>query len=159
MNININKTGQSVEVSFDELPQTSQDFIVTYGLRQILNDCHSSLVRAKFEGTDEQFAEAVMDAVEEKLGALLSGDITTRKAGARLPADPLMAEAVKIAREEVKKALAKKGFTIKAVGKDKFNELVDGHIENDGERIKKEAKKRLDNAQEVAIDLSELGIE
>jgi len=152
--ITINKTQEVIDVKFSELPEVTQEFIVSYGLRQILNDCHSSVQKKDFEDNDE-FIQAVTNKVESKLGALLSGDITTRKAGVRMPTDPLQAMILTIARDEIKTAMKAKGLTIKAIGNEQYNTLVEGHKTGNLERITTEAQARINNVRQVEVDLSE----
>ena len=77
LNIAINKASTSIKVEFDDLPDHVQQFVVEYGLRQILNDCHSG----------EKDPELAMALVEKKLAAMMAGEI---KAG-RTSADPFSA--------------------------------------------------------------------
>lgn len=65
INVHIKKCGKSVEVEWDSLPENVQEFIKDYGLRQILNDCHSS----------EKEPDNAFALVEKKLEALKSGQI------------------------------------------------------------------------------------
>ena len=156
-NVTIAKTGQAVEVDFAALPANSQEFVINYGLRQILNDCHSSVTRAGWEGTSEEFAEAIMSAVNAKLSALSTGDLTTRR-GSGQPADPVEREALKIAREELTAAVKAKGKRIKQI--ENFDELVKAHADKNEERLMKEARARIKASatKAEAVDLEALGL-
>lgn len=156
MQITINKTGTIVETG--DFPTNSREFIFNYGIRQILNDCHSSIKRADFE-TDEQFAEAVNGAVNAKLKALESGDLTIRRASSE-PVDPVERVALRMSKEAIRGALKKAGITVKKIGEEKFTELAKAHLEKNGDSIRKlakaEVKRQSDAAASVEIDLSEL---
>lgn len=156
MQITINKTGNIIETG--DFPQNSRDFIFNYGIRQILNDCHSSIKRVDFN-TQEEFAEAVNAAVTAKLKALESGDLTIRRASAE-PVDPVERVALRMARDAVKSALKAKGLTVKKIGEEKFQELAAAHLDKNGEAIRKlakaEVKRQSDAAAAVDIDLSSL---
>ena len=160
MQISIQKIGQSVDVDFQALPQLSQEFIINYGLRQILNDCHSSItLKSKAEYQDDHaiFAADVMNAVNAKLAAIVAGDLTTRR-GSGQPADPVEREALKIAREELTAAVKAKGKRIKQI--ENFDELVKAHAEKNEERLMKEARARIKASatKAEAVDLEALGL-
>lgn len=145
MQITVNKTGTIFETG--DFPQVAREFIFSYGLRQILNDCHASLKRTDFP-SDEAFAQAVNDRVKAKLAALESGDITTRQAGASL--DPMTKLIYAIAREEFlarAKAKAKavgKKFVVKSYDPEKIAQAVEKYLQNNKARIDNEAKRRLE---------------
>lgn len=156
MQITINKTASIVEVDYDNLPDNSKAFILNYGIRQILNDCHSSIIRKDFE-TNEAFAKAVSDAVSAKITALAAGDLTIRRGGSSQPADPVEREALAIARAEIKSAAKAKGLSLKVLGEEKFAELVKANLAKNGERITKQAKANLKKAAEApTVNLDDL---
>lgn len=156
MQITINKTGLVLETG--DFPANSKDFIFNYGLRQILNDCHSSIQAKDFE-TTEAWHEAVNAAVQAKLSALESGDLTIRRTSSE-PVDPVERVALRMAREAVKSALKANGLTVKKIGQEKFDELAAGHLDKNGDAIRKlakaEVKRQADAASAVEIDLSSL---
>lgn len=154
MDVLINKTGQTVSIDKGALPQVSNDFIFAYGLRQILNDCHSSIVAKTWdEEKDGNFSEAVMAAVADKIAALATGDITTRRAAGE-PVDPVARRVLRIARERIKSALkAQKGLTIKAYGEEAYDELVSKYIDKNAEALEKQAKAELKKEAETVVDL------
>jgi hypothetical protein len=152
MQILINKTQTMVEIAEAELPQASKDFIFNYGLRQILNDCHSSIKRADFSD-EKSFSEAVMEAVDAKLGAILSGDLHTRRASGE-SLDPVVRETVAIAKEELAILLKNKGLSKAKVSN--YDEVLQSYVEKHVERLTKEAKTRIaakaKKAAEVNLD-------
>lgn len=156
-NIDINKINSNQEVDFDKLPDNAQRFIIEYGLRQILNDAHSQCIVKNYDDMEELKSD-VESAIKAKLGALQSGEITTRRATHK-PADPIEAEAIKIAREAVKAKLAANDMTLKSVGSENVNKLVDQYLDKYGDATRKEAKKRVEamnKADDIDLDLSDL---
>ena len=69
-NILIKKVQETVEVDFDNLPEISKQYLIEYGLKQRLNDCHSSLTLK-----DGAKAEDIMQAVHDCLAGLQAGTI------------------------------------------------------------------------------------
>ena len=65
LSVGIGKTGQSVVVKWDDLPELSKRHVLDYGIRQILNDARAS---AK---TDDE----AVSMVEKRLENLLSGTL------------------------------------------------------------------------------------
>jgi len=109
--IAIRKIGESIDIDFDSLPAESVRYVVAYGLTQIFNDAHASVVKksydpAKNDGTS--FEAAVMDKVAARLDSLRDGEVP----GARTPADPKKAEAKRRAAQ------------LSALTPDEFNELL-----------------------------------
>lgn len=104
--ITTRKTGATNAIDYKALPEVSQEFVIQYGLKQILNDCHSDLKQADFE-TPEAFKKAVDDVVADKIANLQEGKL--RVNGERL--DPIAKAMLDIAIIGLKKA---KGLTTKA---------------------------------------------
>ncbi len=158
MEITINKTQRIVTIDEGTLPQITRDFVFSYGIRQILNDCHSSLVAKDWnEKENGDYNTAVNKAVDEKLAKLVAGDIVSRS-GSSEPIDPVQRLILRIAREEVKTALkVKKGLTIKAFnavqGEDGYDNLVASHIAKASERLTKEAKRQLSEVTKHEVEL------
>lgn len=72
--INIAKSGKSLSVDFNSLPEVSKQFIIEYGLRQKLNDAGSSATVKELgaiEAGNQAFALA-----EASLAALIAGDVS-----------------------------------------------------------------------------------
>jgi hypothetical protein len=155
--ISINKIGVAVDVDFGALPEVSQQFIINYGLRQVLNDAHASIQLRDFpEG--EGFKDAVENAVNTRLGALVSGDLTTKRGGG-LPVDPVQREVIRMAREEVRAAIKAQGRKLSTI--ENLDDIIAAHAEKASERLVKEAKKRLAviaSAPAPDVDLSALGL-
>jgi hypothetical protein len=81
-NITIAKTSQNFAIDFDTLPESSKNYIIGYGLKQCLNDCHSAF---------KDVAEA-KDIVQSKVDALLSGQCSLKSSGATRVANPIERE-------------------------------------------------------------------
>jgi hypothetical protein len=154
----INKTGRSVDINESDIPTNAKEFIFNYGLRQMLNDCHSSLVAKDWDTEkDGDYATAVNKVVDAKIAQILAGDLTTRR-GSSEPIDPVERMALRIAREAVKNALkSKKGLSIKAYeaanGEGSYDTLVEKHLEKNNEQIVKEAKIQLKKLAEHVVEV------
>lgn len=166
-NVTIKKLDHSVEVDFDKLPEVSQNHIVAYGFKQILNDCHSEHVWKTREGlfpfiedakklgegepeARKSYKSAVLAAVEVKIAALESGDISTRK-----PAVPDRPETNVIIDWMVRdKGLTKKVIRA-AIKEHGLTMFIEAYGEN---KVAKEAKARakhvdLDESTNEALDM------
>lgn len=60
-NVLIKKTEQKVNVDFDKLPEHVQQYIIEYGIKQRLNDCHSQIPK----GDDTAVMEAVNKVIDD----------------------------------------------------------------------------------------------
>lgn len=150
----INKTGRIVETG--DLPQNAKDFVFEYGLKQILNDCHSAIKRADFK-TEEEFVSAVNSAVDKKLAAIESGQLTIRKAAE--PLNPLEKIINRLGVEAIAGALKRKGIARKTLEEGKFETLVTGYIAKNRAELEETAKAelaRLSAMPQVDIDLADL---
>jgi len=88
LTIAIRKVDESVHVDVDSLPAESVEYIVRYGLTQILNDAHASVTdkgRNPYNPDDNKgvsFYDAVMGRVNDRLEGIIEG----RVPGARVRA-------------------------------------------------------------------------
>ena len=153
--IKINKTGLLLETS--DFPQEAKDFIFDYGLRQILNDCHSSIKRADFE-TEEAFAAEVNATVTAKLKALEEGKFTVRSGGTREPVDPVAKIVFRSAKDVVTAAIKSKGVKVKDLAEGVMDKLIADYIEANREQLTKEAKAQLKKAEAIEVNLADLGL-
>lgn len=155
--IAVRKINQSREVDFASLPQVAQDFVIQYGLTQILNDCHSSIKAADFEAEGE-FAKAVANAVDAKLASLVAGDLTRRNAAA--PIDPVERKARQFAQAAIFDAAKAKGIKRSEIAKDDLKAMLDALMASDkGEGFRQTAREelaRLAAAPKVTINLDDL---
>jgi len=76
MEIYIPKNETTHNVDVDKLPDVSKDFIFEYGMRQLLNDCHSQIKK-----DEEGASDLVNGAVEAKLENLYNGIIKRVRTG------------------------------------------------------------------------------
>lgn len=88
----VRATNDSHVIDFDRLPATSRDFIIAYGLKQLLNDAHVS----------EKDVGAKRGLIEKKLDKLWNGTLGIREA--REATDPVYAEAIRMAKAAYKAA-------------------------------------------------------
>lgn len=123
--ISLKKAETNVFVDFANMPEVSKAHILEYGLRQILNDAMAS---AKDKDEAESFAM-------KRLGNLMTG---TLRASPNREADPVKAEAVRIATGKIKNAPAFKRWLtdndLKPADKDavaKLRELAGEYAKRD----------------------------
>lgn len=161
MQVLIGKVAQTVEVDFDSLPKVSQEYIINYGLKQVLNDCHASISLKAVDKAgllmypdSEAVGRATMEAVREKLAALQSGDISIRQAGqVREALDPIVKVSREIAWDDyVKPSLVKKGIKLNTVKAEDRARFVSQVIEKYADDIIPEAKRRVKKAASIEID-------
>lgn len=146
MDIRIKKADRSVAVDFGALPQVTQDFVVKYGLTQILNDCHSQLTKDSPDFSQEN----VMALVNKKLDALARGDLSRKRGEKTVSGDTVESMMFDIACEEIKAGLAKAGIKIKATDlKERAKARVAGHAD----RLRAKAETRLAELAELADDI------
>lgn len=158
-NITINKTNATREIDFDSLPDNAKSFVIEYGLKQLLNDCHSSIARKDYE-SQEDFEKDVHEKVDAKITSLKDGSLTIRSASVRAPADPVGKEVHKIANDILLEAIRAHGTTKKAIGAEKWNALLSDLIEKNKDSYTKQAKKNIKEREElnagIEIDLTSL---
>jgi hypothetical protein len=85
LTISIKKIADFVDVDFDNLPPNSVQYVVEYGLTQCLNDCHASVIKKGWKGTDEEFTAAVWKEVNAKMDQLKTGDFSRKAPVALTP--------------------------------------------------------------------------
>ncbi len=94
-NIKITKAGIERAIDFDALPIASQNFIIAYGARQLLNDATAPVNETTYPKPDERLAAAVA-AVDKKFQRMLDGDLEIRESsGTR--GDPVRTLAITLA--------------------------------------------------------------
>lgn len=81
LSVNVKKCEQIVELDFDSLPQVSKDYLIMYGLKQRLNDCHSQekdpkkaweIVQGVVAGLKSGEVKATRQATDKNLAHLLA---------------------------------------------------------------------------------------
>lgn len=133
--VSIGKTGKAIDVNFTDLAPHVLQYIMSYGIKQVLNDAGSA---AK---TD---AEKVAMA-EKKMDTLLRGEIRAQR-----ESDPIAARAKQIAIKAVTKKMKEKGIdpTAKDSG---FSGLV---LEYAGkEQVRAMAKAQLEAEADIGIEI------
>lgn len=155
--IGIGKTGKAQEVDFGAMNEDVRDYVIAYGLKQILNDCHASIQRKDYDEQGE-FILAVEEAVNDKLAALASGKISIRTGAARESIDPVQKLVNRMAREIVLGAIKAKGLKAKDISKESMDKLIADYATANHDALTKEAKAQLKKAEGLAVDLSALGL-
>ena len=167
-NITIAKTGRVIkDIDFDSFPEITKRYIITYGLKQALNDCHSQYnAEAEKRGEIEDYKALADSAVENRFAQLQDGLITSPRNGSR-SADPVEQAFQQEGWAILKAATGKTIKTIKsfAVTNDKsLDDMLGKLAESRGEKpeafiagLKAEAAKRVTKAQDgIAVDLDSL---
>lgn len=104
--INIARINHAKSVDFDQLPDSSQEFVIDYGLKQLLAD---SIV----SGTTDDERHALL---EKKFQKLLDGTLAIRTSSER---DPFGKELTRLANIAVDNHITKKlGLKLKDVSKE-----------------------------------------
>lgn len=80
-NIAISKAEATLAVDFATLSPAVQDYVITYGLKQMLNDCHSQV-----KASDKGAGAIALALAEKKLASLIAGEIRTARAASGLAA-------------------------------------------------------------------------
>lgn len=133
------KTGQHpVKVNWDALPEASQDFIVSYGLKQYLADGTAGA------GTPEE----ALAGINTRMAKLASGDLSRSRGEGPGKVDTVESRALKLARDAIKAKLKEANQT---ADKELIAEAAKEFIKTDPSFMK-EAKKQLD--QEAASKTS-----
>lgn len=176
--VNIKKVNRQVEVDFDNLPEQSRAFVVAYGLRQILNDCHSQYRWKERDGTlcyvdavdesgellypsEDAAVEAwqndVNRAVNEKMAELTSGAITIRAGGGK-SADPITARMRSLVIQAIRAHLKSKGLSWNKTPKETREAWIAERMRDETGQLRKIAKAQLkreaEQVGELSIDLS-----
>lgn len=135
------RTGQHpVSIDFDALPEASQSFIVSYGLKQYLADGMAG-------------AESEADAkagVEARVAKLQSGDLSRARGEGTAKADTVEGRALKLARDAIRASLKAANQT---ADKELIAEAAKEFVKTDPSFMK-EAKKQLDQEAKAKETLS-----
>lgn len=129
----ISKAGESkaVEVDFEGLPKASQDYIVAYGLKQALNDCHAS----------EKAFDTSLALAMKRLDALKAGNPPTSRMGSGK--DAMTRELESIAAAQLRSVGIKAGEARAAVDTHGWELVVTN--------LARHAGKSVDDALETAM--------
>lgn len=97
--------------------------VIKIGFKNILQDCHASAVRDDFQ-SDKEWRDAKLAMVGKKFDAMLAGELRSNSSGPRASkADPIQAEALRLARIIVYPAAKAKGVT----DKEKIAQAIAGY--------------------------------
>ena len=148
-------------LKIETLSPASLEYLVTYGLKQSLQDCIAGLAKKVTEGgADDATVEAtIAAAMQKRFDAIVSGKVTVRSIGPRLRGmEKVMAD---YAEEMLKAAFSKAGHKWPS-GKgsaEKIAELREKYIAKYHDQVENEAKRRMTQAEEVTeFDLSDLDL-
>lgn len=146
-NVQITKLNQTRQIDWDNLPETSRDYFIRYGLKKALND---SMAGAE----NDAEAEALVD---KRIAKVLEGTMGTREVG---PRDPVAAAAKAIAETKVKNALKAKGKKLSDADIPALvKALLAKDLASEDQPIHTEARRQAEAVADVpAIDLEDLGL-
>jgi hypothetical protein len=179
MQVNIGKTDRVIQIDLVKLFKgavaANPDFakmieldpvatyVIRYGLTQALNDAHSQIT-SKSDPDEKDRAEKAWNLANKKLDALYAGELRAERVGK--PKDPVMAEAMVLAKaflvaQEVRKgateAVAKK--RVDALDRAKVADWSRGYLERNPEVVEKaraivaaRAESVTDDADSVDLD-------
>ncbi len=140
-------------------------FVEGHTLRQneaeVLNQTYAENIRNNFAGKVKVAlaADEALDpnALQIQLNQYVEGyDFGVRRGfGERAVRDPIATEARKLASEAVRKALQKKGISIKEIGKEKYKELVDSIFTKNAEVLTARAREIIKLKSSIGEELGE----
>ena len=113
-----------VDIDASTLPAHVNEYIYEYGIRQILNDAVSD---KNDKYGNRLTAKEILAKAQAKYDQLVRGELRARNAAE--PADPVMAEAFKLAKKRLEEAFRAKGLW-PAKGDDKFQRAVDARLKS-----------------------------
>lgn len=146
----VSKAGWCEEVELCNIPANTLAELLRYGAQRWWND--------KTAGMD---AEEAKQKINELWGvAIESPDGWQGRAPSQgRVVDPLAKEVQNLARDAIKKALSAKGITIKAIGKEKYAELVEAYTAKNKQALETQAQKILDARNGAEDMLGDLGLD
>lgn len=163
-NIPVTKINSNVTVAFQEFNDEVKEYVIEYGLRQILNDCHSQINRnwQAAEGkSDEEFNQAVQDSVDAKLQSLIEGNVRQNRVSDGTPV-----EYTKLAYQYMANVTGHKIKDLKAKAADQkwttpeMLKRVCGAVKSDYATVDAEIKTTLaENAKRGKADAKKVDIE
>lgn len=144
--------GKDIELNVDvaRLPQNVLDHVVYIGLRNILMDSHASITAEK--STDVYGDSRAM--AEKKLEAMYNGEV--RSAGTRT-ADPVKAEAIRIASDRIKAAWRKAGKKLAALDSKDLRNAAVALVEKTP-AITEQARANVAAARELDVEVDLAGL-
>lgn len=140
--VNIGK-GLELDVDFTKLPDNVKEHVVYIGLRNILMDAHAGI-------TADKSADVSADSLavaEKKLAAMYAGEV--RSTGTRT-GDPVKAEAIRIAADQIKTAARKAGKKLAEIDAKQLREAAVALVDRTP-AIVELARKRVEEARAANV--------
>lgn len=131
MDIRIKKADRTITVRWDDFNDEVRDYVIRYGMTQILNDCHSQLTKDKPDFSPEN----VMALVEKKLAAMYAGDLRVKRGES--DRDPIGEMMIDIATNRIKAAARAKGVKL---DKDDLKARVANYVRQHADKLRAEAE-------------------
>ena len=119
MLITIHKIDKTIDVDFDNLPTNVQDYIISYGLTQSLNDAVAGIAKPGERASIHErnvFTDDVIDKVNKRLEAFNAGRVPSGGGGKRL--SPVEVEFRKLVEGLFIKALGSKKAALEHIASD-----------------------------------------
>lgn len=147
--IRVAKAGYQQELKLSDMAQASVLELIRYGAQRWLND--------KTGGADKTPAE-VDEIIKNNMEVLLSeeGWQATRKGSSKVALSPVAKIIFDLASSKIKDAIKTKGLTLKEVGKEKIETLVEQYIDKNKEALETIAQAQIKQAQaldSISLDL------
>lgn len=157
MQINIAKANRPMSVNVDGFTPPVLEYVIRYGLTQMLNDAHSQ-VTAKTEADAVTRGESAWALAQKKLDALVSG--VTRAARASGPrGDAVATEVRRIARANIMGNAIKRWPNAQereSVLKVNFIKWLDEYTAKNAVALREAAEKAIAEREALAIDMDDL---
>lgn len=159
--IEISKVGQSVTVDLAALPENIKHELLMYGLKQKLNDVHSSITAKNTPKPAEREAE-VMERVNGLLAAWAEGQFNLGgqaggKSALEREIDSILAGI--LAAHPAVRTKAKATAYIKANGTEKVMAALGKGKPGFADEIRAKAKARLEKPKGIALDIDLEGLD
>lgn len=151
--INIGKTDRALQVDESKFTPAVMEYVIRYGLTQALNDAHSQIT-AKSDPDAKDRADKAWNLANKKLDALYAGELRAERV-AKVK-DPVMAEAMAMAKAVLINAEVKKGATeavarkrVAALDGKKVDDWCRDYLERNPEKL--EAARKIVEARAESV--------
>jgi hypothetical protein len=153
ISINIAKANRPLPVNVDGFTPAVMEYVIRYGLTQMLNDAHSQ-VTAKTEADPVKRGEAAWALAEKKLKALESGVTRVARVGGPR-GDAIATEVKRIAKANILGRAKAKGLDAKTV-QTNFADWMAKYIAANESELRAAAEKAIAERESLAVDLDDL---
>lgn len=152
LKVPVSKTGTSLEVDVDLIPQDAFAIVVMEGLKVLLGKKMSKITVAKLEGADlEKAQQAALEVAKANLDDIMADKVKQGRAAAKTKGVPgaVMTEARRLAKAVVKDQIRAANIKISTVKASDITAAANSLIDTDSSYIE-EAKANLEKRAQVA---------